>query len=357
MTIDPKPLATAVGTLALALAAAPPVSAQTFIEDGGTTTIESMINEFIGVFDGPGDQPTTVVFESPANITGLDPDDDSVFVVDNSIVIINGGNFVGNITAFDDATLTINGGVINDDVIGFGSNTGSNTLVVTGGSIGDDLEIYSDGTLTVTGGSVGEDLEAFEDSFLSFSGGTVANNFTVYDDATALVTGGFIDNDLEAINNAAITVRGGSIAEDTEASGSATIDIFGGTLGTSIASGGNSVITLYGPGFQINGQSAGFGEIAPTFGLLSGTLSDGTAFSVDFARITEGFFFRRTGDIVLVEQAVPEPTSLALLVLGSAALLRRQRNASASDPHPVGEHLYRSWAHAGHLPIGTNPPC
>ncbi|MEM6853823.1 MAG: hypothetical protein AAF593_05375, partial [Planctomycetota bacterium] len=79
MTIDLKALATAVGALALALAAAPPVSAQTFIEDGGTTTIDTTTNQFIGVFDGPGGQPTTVFIESPANITGLDGDDDSVF--------------------------------------------------------------------------------------------------------------------------------------------------------------------------------------------------------------------------------------------------------------------------------------
>ncbi|MEM9913493.1 MAG: PEP-CTERM sorting domain-containing protein [Planctomycetota bacterium] len=300
--------ALALAAASLALPAALPTMALT-IDDGGTTVIDSTIDDFIEVADGPGGLPTTVIFEPGANITDSDSVGDTVFVTGNSSVVINGGQFFEDITALDDASLTINGGAIGNDVLGFSASV-----------------------LTVTGCLIDDDLEVFDDSSLTFSGGTVTDNLTVEDDATGLVTGGIVGNDLEAVGNASITVLGGSIGSDIEAVGNATIDIFGGQLGTvgdfdnGIASGGDSVITLFGPEFQINGSPAAFGSISQEFGTISGTLSDGSVFSVPFELVSEGPFFRpRIGEIVLVEQAIPEPTTLALLSLGGVTLLRRGR--------------------------------
>ncbi|MEM6550920.1 MAG: PEP-CTERM sorting domain-containing protein [Planctomycetota bacterium] len=311
----------------LALAASLPAVAATF-SDGGTSVINETFNDFIEVRDSLGGQPTTVIFGTDANITQADSVGDSVFVLGNSSVVVNGGRFFQDVTALNNTSLTINGGLIgtdpdDGDVLGFGTSR----LTVTGGTITDDLEIYDSGTLNVTGGEILEDLEAFDNSSLTFRGGTVSNNLTVDDNATGFITGGTISNDLEALDEASVTVRGGSISADIEASGNATIDIFGGELGTRIRSGGNSEITLFGPEFQINGSPADFGTIDPFFGELSGTLSDGSTFSVDFQRRNEGSFFRpRLGDIVLVQQAIPEPASLGLLAMGGLLVWRRRRD-------------------------------
>ncbi|MEM6333955.1 MAG: PEP-CTERM sorting domain-containing protein [Planctomycetota bacterium] len=309
----------------LALAAASPAMAL-IIDDGGTTVIDSTVNDFIEVADGPGGQPTTVVFEPGANITDSDSVGDTVFVTGGSSVVINGGQFFEDVTALDDASLTINGGTIGNDALGFNNNV----VTITGGTVSNDVEVFANSSLVVTGGLIGDDLEASDGSSVTFSGGTVTDNLSVENFATALITGGTIGNDLEAIGNVSITVLGGSIGSDIEAVGSATIDIFGGQLGAvggfefGIASGGFSVVTLFGPEFQINGSPAAFGSISQGFGTLSGTLSDGSVFSVPFERVDEGFFFPRVGQIVLVEQAIPEPGSLALLSLGGVTLLRRR---------------------------------
>ncbi|MEM7808154.1 MAG: hypothetical protein AAF561_08595 [Planctomycetota bacterium] len=297
-------------------------------DDGGTTIIDSTVNDFIEVFDGPGGQPTTVIFEPGANITQSDSVGDSVFVTGNSSVIINGGEFFEDVTGLDSSSITVNGGMIGNDLLGFTNAS----LVMTGGSVADDAEIYDTGSFVVSGGVVGEDLEAFGDSLLTFSGGTVTNNLTAEDDATVVMTGGSVGNDLEAINDAAITLTGGAIGSDIEAFRRGTIDIFGGELGTTgvfnngIASGGDSVITLYGPEFQINGSPAEFGNITQNFGTLSGTLSDGNTFTMPFERVNEGFRRGFRGEIVLVQQAIPEPVASLGGLIGLGLLVaRRQR--------------------------------
>ncbi|MEM7808063.1 MAG: hypothetical protein AAF561_08130 [Planctomycetota bacterium] len=298
-------------------------------DDGGTTIINSTVNDFIEVSDGPGGLPTTVIFEPGANITQADSVGDSVFATGNSSVIVNGGQFVEDVTGLDDSSITVNGGTLGDDLLGFTNAT----LVMTGGSVADDAEIYDTGSFVVSGGVVGEDLEAFDDSSLTFSGGTVNNNLTAEQNATIVMTGGSVGNDLESVDDASVTVRGGSIAADIEAANAGTIDIFGGELGTStgfaplLASGGDSVITLYGPEFQINGSPVAFGNIGNVFGTLSGTLSDGSTFQRGFFRVNEGSSSApNRGEIVLVQQAIPEPVASLGGLIGLGLLVaRRQR--------------------------------
>lgn len=278
------------------------------IDDGGTTVIDSTINDFIEVDDSPGGQPTTVRFEPGANVTASDSLGDSVFVFGDSSVIINGGQFFENVTALEDALLMINGGVVGNDALGFDGAS----LEVTGGVIDDDLELFGSATL-------------------DFSGGSIDDNLTAQDGSSVVMTGGDVGNDLEAIGGASVTVLGGTIGSDIEAVGVATIDLFGGVLGAvgafdnGIASGGLSVITLYGPRFQINGAPAAFGSILPIAGQLSGTLSDGNTFDMPFARVTDGPFFPFRGEIVLVQQAVPEPTAALSALIGVGVLASQRR--------------------------------
>jgi hypothetical protein len=76
------------------------------------------------------------------------------------------------------------------------------------------------------------------------------------------------------------------------------------------------ITTVFGEDFQLNGSPIGFGPLVDVTGTLSGTLADGSDFE---------WTFQRLNDAPLVLATVPEPTGLALLAIGGAAVLRRTR--------------------------------
>lgn len=298
-------------TAALAVMACAAAPAWALVIDNGTTNvIDTTIDDFIDVFDSSAGDPTTVTFNTGANITGVDAFDTSVYVDDNSIVIINDGSFAQDITGFGNASITVNGG-----------------------DLGDDIFLAEQATAFISGGMIDENVELVDDTSVTITGGTIGDNLTVENDATAEVFGGSVGDDVEAIGGGArVTLRGGDFGGDIEAARGGEIDIFGGEIGTNpilfdtgIGASSFSTITLYGQDFTIDGSPVGFGAISPLSGTLAGTLSDGSTFSMPFQRINTRPFFRPPvfGDIVLVDQPVPEPSTLALLAIGSAALLRR----------------------------------
>lgn len=213
--------------------------------------------------------------------------------------------------------------------------------VLAGSSVGESISdtslLVDDNSFAdVFGGTFEQDLFAQRNGTLRLYDGTVDDDFIVIDNGVGVIFGGSVADDVEAENNASITIFGGSFGEDVEASDQSTISIFGGSYATAglgnqdtgLAARGLGTIFVYGVGFQIDGSDVGFGEISATSGVLTGTLSDGTALETNIVRDRQrvGFRFPR-GTIVLVEQAVPTPGSVAVAVVAGLACAVRRRGA------------------------------
>jgi len=57
-------------------------------------------------------------------------------------------------------------------------------VIVSGGSIGDDLRAYESSQVTVSGGSIGDDLRADDSSLVTVSGGTIEGMMKIYSTLT-----------------------------------------------------------------------------------------------------------------------------------------------------------------------------
>lgn len=235
-------------------------------DDGANHVVNSTVNDFVVVANGPGAIPTVVTFQASADITGTDPFDDTVFSLGTSTINVQGGSFQDDVSAYQRSNLNISGGNLNDDVIAFNRAT----LTISGGTIADDVELFDRSSGIITGGTFGEDIEVFGGS-LEISGGT------------------FFTKDLS-------------------------------DLDTGIGVGGNGQLTLIGRSFQINGMNVGSGLITPTTGTLSGVLLDGSTFSnIPFTRNLNGNNALGTFQLT----AVPEPSTwLCLAGLGAAMNFR-----------------------------------
>lgn len=264
-------------TTALAAVLAAPAQALLVFDNGqATNVVDSTINDFIEVRNSPGPgggSPTTVTFNAGANVTGTDSFDDTVYVFDRSIVVINDGQFVNDVSGYDRSSLTLFGGQFNDDL--YVQNRA--ILTVNGGTIADDIEAINNSQVFLRGGSFGEDIE---------------------------------------VDGATLTLSGGHLA----ANGVSNLD-------TGLGVDGGGEIIIEGLSFFVNGVPAGSGLVSPIDGLLSGILADGTPFTeIPFDRNPGGGF--STGAIRLV--SIPEPGVVfpAMVMVGAlAAQHRRRRHA------------------------------
>lgn len=241
--------------------------------DGGNHIVNSVVNDFIEVRNGTGGVPTTVTFQDGADIRGTDDFDDTVYVLQDSIVNIEAGRFVDDVSAYNRGRLNITGGQLLDDV--YAANRA--TVFLSGGIISDDLEADDNSRIVMTGGSVGEDIESYGGTIV-ISGGTFAASSTSLDSGLGVSRGGTIE--------------------------------------------------LIGSGFRLNGNAIGSGSLTEVSGLLSGTLADGSSFvDIPFTRNLLG-----NGNLgSLTVTAIPEPSAILLLSIGSVTILTvrlRRRRAS-----------------------------
>jgi hypothetical protein len=252
-----------------------------WFDDGGVHSLNSSFSEAIGIDDGPGGLRTIFTF-NPGAVVG-NYDGSSVQIYGSSTVITYGGQFSQDFVAAGNSTATIFNGVFQNDL--YAAEGGSVTFI--GGSVADDIEVFGQGSFTMTGGSVGEDFEVRNDGFASISGGSVARNVLAED--------GFM------------SISGGTFSN----------------TGTLTADGGT--IRLSGTNFRVNGTIVSAGNLLSTEGLLSGTLLDGSSFSM--------YFYRYNGGTIEVSgAAIPEPAHVGIL-LGAGAIAfafwrrKSQRNA------------------------------
>ena len=265
-----------------------------------------------------------------SNVVAGDTIDNSTVIPDGSVINLNGGSIASGtiFSAMDFPNgVTLN---INDGTVGFGVEINNSTINIDGGQVAVGATDLSEGvnnfnnTVTVTDGEVGGFFQLRGTSTLDLSGGSVESFGTLLD-ATATVTGGsfgLVDN------NGILNISGGDF------------DTFRTFL--------SSEVNLFGTDFAIDGvpiTGLTLGqnlEITDRNVTLTGTLSDGSTFSnfldsttptsdLDFdpepGVILPGFASGgSTVSVTLVTPSVPEPNSMALIVLASCgAMFRRRR--------------------------------
>jgi|GEM_PF-2921014 len=319
--------------------------ADVFLEDGGFHIIDGPSEPVVVDLSGSSSSPTTVEIRTGADIDGNPVFDTSLETYLSSTATMNGGRLQQDAVTFDDSTFIFNGGIIDDDIDAFDDSI----VRMNGGTVADSFFTNDFAQAFITGGTIENDLIAFGLSDVNITGGTFKDEVTFFDGSTGSINGGILENDLNVGGFSQVTVNssvgddveakdfgfvqifGGTYFEDIEASDESRIEIYGGSIGvggtfdTGISAtgsgggfGGGSLISLFGPEFFVDGVPT-FGPLIFTSGTLSGTLSDGSTFSMPFE--ADG------GVILLNFRPVPEPTSATLLFLGlmTGALRRRRR--------------------------------
>jgi hypothetical protein len=127
----------------------------------------------------------------------------------------------------------------------FNAGRGSSVIVQDGGRVGADLEVIA-ARLQVTGGTIGDNLDVFQNSIADISGGIIGRNFQT-DQSTINITGGSIGvlqplrSTVSITGNSTISslqptlstvdISGGLVQGDLNVY-SSTVNIFGGVFGT-----------------------------------------------------------------------------------------------------------------------------
>ena len=258
----------------------------------------------------------------------------------NSELVVNGG-LVERGLGLSGSQLEVNSGVIEQDVLAtFQSQVNVNngvlegrvdiqegsTLNFAGGLAGQ--VILADSTANISGGEIDSIVEVLFGSSVNISGGIVGASFSsrslnVRSGASALVSGGLIRDEINVASGALLEISGGIIREISARSFSdvnlSVLEAF--VDGVSIT----SILSDSEP-FQLNERNVN----------LSGLFADGTQFQFGLSdRFTDfpadglqrGFF--DTNARLSLTLAVPEPTSVPLLLaaVGYAMGRRRKRNA------------------------------
>ena len=274
-----------------------------------------------------------VVAPSPANINV--PGDPSPQGVrgGQTLTVTDGGHLPSHFVAGPGATVHI----------GTGASVGQNleahhSLVeITGGTVGEFLDVFNGATVRVTGGTIGDRVQAHQGGVLQLLGGVaegdvdiqdaevrVANDAVVerldlggasslvmdggtvrfllladssaatihggviegrsyFSGTNATIHGGIFQDDLALREGSAVTVRGGLYEQEFEVSGEATLA--GGSFGAQLSLSTTGSLTFEGDHFYVNGvpieELPAGNELILPFGdatVLSGTFASGTPF-------------------------------------------------------------------------------
>ena len=284
-------------------------------------------------------------------------------------------------------TLVIqDGGVVGRNfTAGFGS-----TVKVIGGDVGDNFEAAG-GLVQIEGGTVGQGMDALPGSVVHISGGSVGVGLIVYGGSTVNISGGSVGSGVEALSGSTLAISGGSVAHINAEDGS-SVTISGGThIAEEFQAEEGSIVNLVGTQFTLNGfdftASLAMNtrwKVTQRDVTLAGVLADGTPFSFDLASVPSqygGFFdpnglltvtrvlpgdfngdakvdaadyvvWRRglgttyaqahydiwrahfgqtagSGAVAALSAAVPEPATLALLLMSLGACVHRRARPSA----------------------------
>ena len=164
-------------------------------------------------------------------------------------------------------------------------------------------------------------LRANNSSQVTMSNGTVHNYLYAYDSTQVTISGGSVDG-VYARQNSRVTISGGLVNGYVYVGESSQVTMSGGTIGTTLRLGTSGELIIDGYNFAVDGSPVGFGEITSILGgayddepfrLLTGILASGDVISNQF----------KIGENASIN-LIPEPATLALLLIGSLVLLKRR---------------------------------
>jgi hypothetical protein len=220
--------------------------------------------------------------------------------------------------------------------------TGQQLVLDVGGVIGDDFISGAGGSVVMAGGNIGANFKAVG-SQVEIMGGQVGGNFQAFDGTIVHIMGGAIGQLSRAKSGSSVTVDGGSLAGLFAEAGStitvnggvahisatgATVNIYGGQVMQYLIATGGGAVNVFGWQFLFNGaplaglQAPGDSALVPFFSgsRLQGKLMDGTPFDFVFSSTGRSPTFFDGSVQLRLTIAIPEPSSLYLLLSNSMML-------------------------------------
>lgn len=215
----------------------------------------------------------------------------------------DGGNYIFSDSTYYDQHLIL------DEIIA--NNPGTHAEVASEGSVG-LIQAFNNAKITVSGGLINGAVYLVGQTNFTMTSGTVAGMIQGDDIPTINISGGTVNGGLNIYYNTTANISGGSI---------------GGTLNVTR----NGTIYLHGTDFTVNGIQLKNGDKLSDFatlyqgnpfysykGNITGILADGSALDNDFG-IYRTVSAGEVSDIIII----PEPCGLLLFILGSLTLRRR----------------------------------
>jgi hypothetical protein len=199
--------------------------------------------------------------------------------------------------------------------IGAPDGSSSNIQVnITGGTVGNSLEVRSGSEVNINGGVIGPSMEVSGDAVINLSGGVIGNQMSLKDTGTVNITGGRIGQWFRP-EGGTVNLSGGVIGDGFRTAIDTSVTISGGVFGRSFRILDSSHLTLIGDEFLIEGNAvAGLdavGDRVELSGLspssLTGTLADGSVFIL--SAVSDRF-----ENVTLIRAAVPTPAAAILNV-------------------------------------------
>ena len=218
--------------------------------------------------------------------------------------------------------INVPGGVLPDMIGGVAGET-IQVNVAAGGVVADNFTAIDGSEINISGGMVGDFFE-IENGEVNISGGTVGEEFDVRGSSVVNLSGGSVGENFDIFGGSVINISGGSVGDNFDAFDGSEVNLFG----SDFVLGGVPLTDLAtGEAFPIDDRDV----------TLTGLLEDGSAFSFDLNSnfsfpagdfFEDQFFPGSTLTVTLAPTtttSVPEPTSVAILLLGCGLIGMRRR--------------------------------